>query len=467
MITTELNRKQKGVVPGKIRNYNEVVEYLDALVQEDYGQAAVQRMKELDTCFGNASAKIDTILVGGTNGKSSTIHFASKLLKKEGFKVGSAYSTHLLTFNERLVVNFQTILNKSFADIVNEVINVAESNNIKATAFEIMTMAAVLHFINEKVDIALIEVNYGGKYDPTTIFHPTIAAVTRVSDDFKGLLGQDLDQVACEMIEIAKPTSWFVSSEQSKTRLQKMKNYADEKGIKWTMPIRKLATLPYIYEQLYGRSASLGERIAQIYVEDVKGKFSPFLRGNLLATQKGQRGRPTLEAKRHAELNPIKTLKSFWNEEFELLKGRFELLDKERPSILMDGANNLDALTNLFLGVRLLHYQKPVKGLALVLGLSKAMDATETIKLIRYLFKKVNGQVFFVTLPDAAIQSHGVNELVNIAKELNVKAKGCSSFAEALEQAKSVVDERDGLIAIAGSTKLVSQYWKQRGIKKF
>lgn len=467
MITTELGKKKIQVPVGKIRNYNEIVDYLDALVQEDYGQQVVFRMHELDKHLGNISTKIDTILVGGTNGKSSTIHFASKLLKKEGFKVGVAYSSHLLTHNERVAVNFQTILNKPFADIINDVINVAETNAIKATAFELMTMAALIHFINEKVVIALFEVSYGGRYDATTLFNPKIAAVTRVSDDFKGLLGQDLDQIACEMIEIAKPGTWFVSSEQSKTRLQKMKIYADEKGIKWTMPIRKLATLPYIYEQLYGRSASLGERIAQIYIEDISGKFSPFLRGNLLATQKGQRGRPTLEAKRHAELNPIKTLKSFWNEEFELLKGRFELLDKERPSILLDGANNLDALTNLFLGVRLLHYQKPIKGLALVLGLSKSMDATETLKLIRYLFKKVNGQVFFVTLPDAAVASHSINDLANIAKELNIKAKACGSFAEAFEQAKAVVDERDGLVAIAGSTKLISQYWKQRGIKKF
>jgi hypothetical protein len=246
-----------------------------------------------------------------------------------------------------------------------------------------------------------------------------------------------------------------------------MKIHAEEKGIKWTMPIRKLATLPYIYEQLYGRSASLGERIAQIYIEDINGKFSPFLRGNLLATQKGQRGRPTLEAKRHAELNPIKSLKSFWNEEFELLKGRFELLDKERPSILLDGANNLDALGNFYLGIRLLHYQKALKGLALIVGFSKAIDATEALKLIRYLFKKVNGQVFFMPLPDAAIESHDANDLVNMAKELNIKATACADFQQAFEQAKASVDDRDGLIAIAGSTKLVSLYWKQRGIKKF
>lgn len=468
MITgVEQSRKKSDISIGKIRNYNEIVEHLSSLKAAEYNEQVLIRMKELDKCFDNITSKTDIILVGGTNGKSSSIHFAAKLLKEEGFKVGAAFSNHLLTYNERLVVDFQQISNKAFADIVNEVINVADANNIKATAFEIMTISALRHFLAEGVNIVLLEVGYGGKYDATAVCNPKIAALTRIAEDSKGLLGEDLDKASFEMLEICKPGTWFISAEQSKLRLQKMKNWCEDHKVNWAMPIRKLASLPYIYEQLYGRIASLGERIAQIYVEDIKGKFSPFLRGNLLATQKGQRGRPTLEAKRHAELNPIKTLKSFWNEQFDLLKGRFEHLDKEKPSILLDNASNLDAFTNLFLGIRLLHYQKPLKGLALVIGLSKTINALEAIKLIRYLLKKVSGQIFFVQLPDKDITSHDTQDLSLMAKELNVKAKACSSFTDAFEQAKAVVDERDGLIAISGSTELVTEYWKYRGIKKF
>lgn len=467
MITSVDQARKKGdLAPGKSRNYNEVIDHLLSLKQYEYSQESRVRMKELDAYFDNVSSKIDIILVGGTNGKSSTIHFAGKLLKEEGLKVGSSYSGHFLTYNERIATNFQTIVNKPFADVVNEVINAAESKNINATAFEIITIAALNFFVAEKMDVAVVEVGYGGKLDATSIFKPCIAAITRIAEDQKGLLGNDLDAIAFEMLEIAKPDCWFISAEQSKIRLQKMKNWAEQHNILWAMPIRKLAALPYIYEQLYGRIASLGERIAQIYIEDIKKKFSPFLRGNLLATQKGQRGRPTLEAKRNAELNPIKTLKGFWNDEFSLLKGRFELLDKEKPSILLDNAANLDALSNLFLGIRLLHYQKPLKGLSIILGLNKAINAMETIKLIRYLLKKVSGQIFFVPLKGST-HAHEAQDLAVMAKELNVKAKACSSFEEAFEQAKTIVDERDGLIAVAGSDELVSSYWHYRGIKKF
>ena len=460
-------RKKGDIAPGKNRSYNEVVDYLNALKQYEYSEASRIRTKELDVFFDTVSSKIDVILVGGTNGKSSTIHFASKLLKEEGFKIGTCYSSHFLNYNERIASNFQPISNKSFTDIVNEVINAAEQKNIHATSFEITIIAALRYFVAEQLDVVLLEVGYGGKLDATAIFIPKIAAITRIAEDQKGILGNDLDAIAFEMLEISKPGCWFISAEQSKIRLQKMKTWIDQHNAKWAMPIRKLAALPYVFEQLYGRIASLGERIAQIYIEDIKGNFSPFLRGNLLATQKGQRGRPTLEAKRNAELNPIKTLKGFWGEEFNLLKGRFELLDKEKPSILLDNASNLDALSNLFLGVRLLHYQKPLKGLAIILGLNKAVNVIETIKLIRYLLKKVSGQIFFVPLTESQEVPHGPQDLAVMAKELNVKAKACSSFEEAYELAKTIVDERDGLIAIAGADELVSKYWQTRGIKKF
>ena len=460
------SQKKVGAEIGRIRNYNEVVDYLNSLTYAEYNENVITRMQLLDKIFDNVSKKIDTILVSGTNGKSLTLHFAAKLLKEEGFKVGLSYSNHILTYNEQIVSDAQLIQNKDFADIVNEVINAAEMNNIKATAHEILTIASLLQFVKEKSDVAILEVRYGGKFDATNICNPKIAALTRVAQDGLGLLDPDLDKVAFEMLETAKEGTWFISAEQSKIRLQKMKNWANAHNVKWAMPIRKLAALPYIYEQLFGRVASLGERIAQIYVEDIKGKFSPFLRGNLLITQRGQRGRPTIEAKRQAELNPAKTLKGFWAEQFDLLRGRFELLNKEKPSILLDNASNIDALANLYLGVRLLHYQKPLKGLALIIGFSKANDSLEAIKLLRYLLKKVSGSVFFVSLP-GQVESHDPNELANMAKELNVKVKGCASLTEAIEQAKTVIDERDGLITITGSHDLIREFWKIRGIKKF
>lgn len=53
------------------------------------------------------------------------------------------------------------------------------------------------------------------------------------------------------------------------------------------------------------------------------------------------------------------------------MPGRFQLLDKDKPTILLDNASNVDALKNILLGVRLLHYQRPLKGLSIILGLPR------------------------------------------------------------------------------------------------
>jgi dihydrofolate synthase/folylpolyglutamate synthase len=460
----EKNIKQDAIT-GKTRSYNEVVDNLDARAAYDYSEASLQRIKILDKAFDNISKKIDTIIIGGSNGKSSTIHFASKLLKEEGFKVGASYSTHFLTYNERVVIEGQAIQNKRFTEIVNEVINAADQRKVDATAFEIMNIASLLYFKEEGAQVALMEVGMGGRLDATTTFSPLIAAVTKISLDHIDVLGNDLDEVAKEIVGLAGKGTLFICAEQGKLRLQKMHAWVDENGAQWVMPVRKLAALPYISEQLYGHVASLAEKITQMYVEDIKGKFSPFLRGNILATGKGQRGRPTLEAKREAERNPLKTLKSFWLEEFSLLRNRFELLDKEKPTILLDNAHNLDALDNLFLGIRLVHYQKALKGLTVIMGVKDFIPESEVIRLVRYLLKKVSGQIFFVPLHEEK-SFHSPEKLAASARDMGIKAKGYKTFAEAFQAAKGTVDERNGLVCITGSPSLITAYWAEKGIKK-
>ena len=126
MITSIEQLRKKDLGLGKVRTYGEIVDYLDALKPFDYSEASLRRMKDLDTCFDGICSKIDTVVVGGTNGKSTAMHFAAKLLQEEGLKVGLGYSTHLLTYNERLVLNNDQVANKAFADLLNEVINAVE-----------------------------------------------------------------------------------------------------------------------------------------------------------------------------------------------------------------------------------------------------------------------------------------------------------------------------------------------------
>ncbi len=465
MLATTSKNNQKNLSK-LIDSYPEIINYLNSLTPYEYSQAAIKRTKKMDIALGNISTHFDTILVGGSNGKSTTIHFASQLLMEEKYKIGAIYANHILNYNERITINNVPITNKQLTESLKKIIQLSWSQNLNLTSYELLLLAGLWVLKQENVDVGLIEVNIGGKYDAAAICKPKIAAVTKVAVDHPEILGEELDKLAFEMMEITKPGHWFISAEQSKLRLQKMKNWIETHGSKWAMPTRKQAPLPYPYEQLYGKNASLAERIVQIYVNNIKNKFSPFLRGNLLATQEGQRGRPTLEAKKLAEKKPIKTLKKFWQTEAQILKGRFQLFDKETPQILIDPVENIEAISNFLLGLRLLHYQKPFSDIVIILELAQQINIEELNKQLRYLFKKIPGKLLLVSYINEEKQKNIYNQLSTISKHTQNLLKIHNSLEKALEVAKQTVKQRNDLIAIGGSSKFISTYFKIRGRKK-
>ena len=95
--------------------------------------------------------KLMLSLVAGTNGKSLTVHLTAKLLKAEGLKVGAFYAPHILTYNERFAINQETISNKVFTEIGNDVINMAEELGIQAYSYELLTMMAFFILLMKKL----------------------------------------------------------------------------------------------------------------------------------------------------------------------------------------------------------------------------------------------------------------------------------------------------------------------------
>lgn len=451
----------------KQRSYNEIIEFLDLHWQTNINDKNLSVIKKLDQALATPSQKLNTVLVAGTNGKSLTLNFSAQLLREEGLKVGTFYAPHILTYNERLVINNEAIANKTFTEVGNEVINMAESLGLQANSFEILTMMALLYFKNNNVDVALLEVSSGGTFNATNICTPKIVAITRVTIEDEAAMKEAI----VDILGIVKENTYVVSADQSKLNLQVMHDIVKEKNAVWSMPIRKLAALPYPFEQLHGRCAALAERIAQTFINSFTNK-NALVANTLLSKQKGTRGRPTIEAKRHLELNPKKTIDQFWKETSTLLPARFQLLDKEKPSILLDNAHNLDAFANLLLGIRLLHYQKPLKGITLVLGCNNPkLDSAELLKLLRYFFKKTSGQIIVCSVTSVPGQNEGnsgwdVEKITNDIKSMKIKARSAKNFKEAFEAAQKTVDERHGLVIITGSSAIVSEYWHYKGIKK-
>lgn len=457
---------------GKSRSYGEVVEFLNKHWVETQDPKSAERTKKLDKALGSPSEKTPAILIAGTNGKSLTAHFTAKLLKEEGLIVGTLYAPHILTYNERFFIDSECISNKSFTEVANEVINTSEEQGIGATTQELLVVMGYLYFAQNNVAVALIEVEQGGASHPAAaISCPSIVAITRLTAQDADQEGQALEAAFNEYIGLVKEGAHLISADQNKTNLKRMSDYAQKVKAKWEMPIRKLTALPYPFEQLHGRCAALAERIASIFINSLAPKEAATEDENsLLIKKKGQRGRPTLEAKRFSEEHPKRTLEHFWKETTSTLVGRFQIFDKEKPTILIDNASNIDAFKNFLLGVRLMHYQRSLKGLTLVVGCYQdTLDYPEFLRLTRYFFKKTSGHIILCPVPEKEGVFHASWDAEKVAsdmKALKIKARSAANFKEAFELAKKSVTDRHGLVAVVGCPALLAEYWNNKGIKK-
>lgn len=459
---------RSGVPASKQLSYNDIVEFLDTHWKTP-ADKTLKRMKALDAALGSPSKKLPTIMIAGTNGKSLTIDYTCQLLKEEGLTVGSFYAPHILTYNERLGLSGETINNKAFTTVANTVLAAVQELGQDCNSLEILTAIALVYFKESNVDVAILEVSTNTPHDPVTICAPKVMAITRVVSDDEEKTSPILEKEVKDLAALVKKDCWLISADQSKFNLQAMQDTMAETGGNWAMPIRKLAALSYPFEQLHGRCAALAERAAQIFMQQCIATDQTVVSKSLLIIPKGQRGRPTLEAKMQSELNPRRTIEQFWKEATTTLPGRFELLEKEKPSILLDNASNIDAFSNLFLGIRLLHYQRQLKGLVLIIACEDdAIMEPEFLKLARYFFKKTSGQVIFCPVKKATEtrSTWDVEKMTNDMKNVKVKARSAADFGEAFEAAKKLVDERNGLVVVTGSAAIVAEFWKYKDIKK-
>lgn len=463
--------KQTSVSKGQLRkqrSYQEIVQYLDAHWDSKYIDAQKTGFKKVEAALQHPSQKFKTILVAGKNGKSLTINFIAQLLKEENLKVGTFYSPHFQTYNERLALNNETISNQQFEEVANAVLDTAEGLGIELHSRDILALAALHYFAHTQVDVAVLEVSMPVKLDPVATLSPKICAITRVNEEDAHVTVESAAETLAEYEDLFYKDAHIVSADQSKMNLQTMHQICDQRGAHWAMPIRKLAPLGYPFEQLHGRCAALAERICQIFIEKFTNLSSTTVADSLLAKQGVRRGRPTREAKRQAEIHPKRTLEQFWKETPATLPGRFELLADEQPKFLLDNASNLDAFKNLLLGIRLLHYQQPLKGLAIVVGCEdNALHNQDFYKLVRYFFKKTSGNIIFCPVAQDALSPKDgahlwdVEQITNDVKNKNgkIKARSAKNLTEALEQAKKLVDERNGLIVVTGSRAIIKEYW--------
>ena len=153
--------------------------------------------------LGHPEKTFQSFHIGGTNGKGSTSAILATILQAMGYRVGLYTSPHLVDFRERIRVQGQWISEGKLLDLIEHIFTVIPSH-ISPTFFEFTTALALKYFAQEQVDVAVIEVGMGGRFDATNVLTPVGVAITTISLDHEQYLGSTIEQVAGEKAGIIK-----------------------------------------------------------------------------------------------------------------------------------------------------------------------------------------------------------------------------------------------------------------------
>ena len=192
----------------RFASYVEALTWLESHV--DFERVAPNRLAVptlapiVDTLalLGDPQRDYPTIHITGTNGKGTTTTLVSALLNATGLRVGTFTSPDLHAVNERIAVNGVPIDDEAFVALLERMSDVEAVSHVSLTRFELLTVAALLHFSDEGVDVAVIEVGMGGTWDSTNVIDSDVAVLTNVDLDHTAVLGGTISAIALDKVGI-------------------------------------------------------------------------------------------------------------------------------------------------------------------------------------------------------------------------------------------------------------------------
>jgi dihydrofolate synthase / folylpolyglutamate synthase len=153
--------------------------------------------------------KLPCVHVAGTNGKGSVSAMLESVLREAGLRTALYTSPHLIRFNERIRVSGMPIPDQDLIRLLDEVeradqLQSAESGGRTGTFFELTTVVALKWFLEQKVQMAVLETGMGGRLDSTNVVMPLLSVITAIGMEHTMFLGDTLDKVAAEKAGIIK-----------------------------------------------------------------------------------------------------------------------------------------------------------------------------------------------------------------------------------------------------------------------
>ena len=352
-------------------NYQETLQNLHSIPRRKK-ENDLKRMERFMELLGDPQNSLRCVHVAGTNGKGSISKMIAHSLATSGYTVGLFTSPYIIEFRERIAVNGNFIKEEEviyyYSIVKKRIETLLQEGFGHPSEFEVVTAMAFLYFKEKNVDVCVMEVGIGGRYDATNVLLPILSVITSISIDHVSQLGSTLREIAFHKAGIIKSAP-VISSTQKQEAREVLCSEATKKqtGITFVEPAM------YEFLELEGFRQKL-----RFKMDDIP----PFTaRLNLLGTYQLENAATSVLA-----LLTLQKL-GYRNLTVESIKkaletvtwiGRMEIVAEE-PLTLMDGAHNEDGAIRLIESIQTYF---PNKKILLLLGMLKDKDVSAVTKLL-------------------------------------------------------------------------------------
>ena len=193
-----------------------------ARAPEHQVQPSLDRVEAVLDILGNPQRTYRTVHITGTNGKTSTARMTERLLAAGGMRTGRFTSPHLATIRERISLDGEPISEEGFIaaweDVAPYIAMVDERSQAaggpRLSFFEVLAVMALAAFADYPVDVAVIEVGLGGRWDATNVIGSDVAVITPIGRDHERWLGSSITEIAREKAGVIKNGSTVIVAHQ-------------------------------------------------------------------------------------------------------------------------------------------------------------------------------------------------------------------------------------------------------------
>jgi dihydrofolate synthase/folylpolyglutamate synthase len=449
--------------------YQETLDYLYSFLDTERkmpsrsAELNLPRTAALLEALGAPQHAFASVVIAGTKGKGSTAVMIEAIARAAGLRTGLWTSPHLHSYRERIQVD-RTLISQAeliaAVEAFRPTIAAFEQGEHGApTVFELGFAIALQHFAVRHVDLAVLEVGLGGRFDSANVIVPLLSVVTSISYDHMALLGDTLQQIAYEKAGIFKPGIPAITVEQQPEAMQEIARVAAQVGT----PLWVAAEGEIEHEtlEIQQRTSDPARFSASLF------RFDPFDRYHGPTTMPLQgvfqrenarlavgaalllrdAGLPLDDSAIGAGLSDAR-----W-------PGRLEIVPGE-PPIVLDGAHNGDSAHKL---VESLRESFPGRRFVLVLGTSQDKD------LARILAE-------LIPAASAVVLTHSIHprawtDLEELASRIEPLLGGADvpiviapEVPHALEQARALATSAD-VICVTGSLFVVAAARETLGLE--